>query len=173
MLTRVMHFDASNAEVRSFAFCDDPLDASAMLEAHVAEATHVTPEHVLERCAPAPKMKKVVVILLCDVAVGYAGRQDFVDARPFDADALELREKVRMSVAKDRLQAREEDVRVAKLWNAGAVPLVEGRARVDIGRRGVALQDQNIVATALESQGRGKATHTAADDDDPGARHRV
>ena len=154
-------------EVTPGLFDHELLDASVVHESRMSERAHVTSQHVLERRAPAPEMKKIVVALLGDVAIDDPGRQDLVDRRALDPHSPELLQELRMPVAQDGPKAREEDMRVAKLRDAGPVPFRECGTRIHGRRLGVALENAHVVTAALQREGRGKTTESTADDHDP------
>ena len=94
-----------------------------------------------------------------------AGRRDLREAELADTERAQAVEQLGEVGKKDEAETGEERMRMAELWNAGALPGAEGRLRIAAVRPDVALEDDDPRVVAGEKASRRKARNAAAEDD--------
>ena len=138
-------------------------DGHPLAQLDAGSHAHAFAERPFEGRAPAGEEDDFLVAVL--VGERDAGRRDLREAELADTERAQAVEQLGEVGKKDEAETGEERMRMAELWNAGALPGAEGRLRIAAVRPDVALEDDDPRVVAGEKASRRKARNAAAEDD--------
>src|SRR5205807_1452105 len=136
-------------------------DGHPLAQLDAGSHAHAFAERPFEGRAPAGEEDDLLVAVL--VGERDAGRRDLREAELADTERAQAVEQLGEVGKKDEAETGEKRMRMAELWNAGALPGAEGRLRIAAVRPDVALEDDDPRVVAGEKASRRKARHAAAD----------